>query len=78
MTARRNRARYASDALVERAVALSLKHGVKLKLAADGSVEITGKLDSRGADGAVSSAGGGADAEEAERWFRENSPAGRQ
>jgi len=54
---RRSRARYAKDDIAERAAVLSLKLGVKLILHADGSVEITGKLDSPPGDALASTAG---------------------
>jgi len=74
---RRARARYASDALAERAASLALKLGVKLKLSADGSVEITGKLDTQASDALALGQEGGADADDYEAWKREHFAAGR-
>lgn len=44
-TGPRQRSRYAPDAQVTRAAELALKLGMRLKLGADGSVEVLGRLD---------------------------------
>jgi hypothetical protein len=74
---RRPKARYASDALVDRAAELSLKHGVKLRLTPDGGVEILGKLDSLGPGGAGSGPEGETADEALAAWKAEHEPARR-
>lgn len=72
----RKRSRYAPDKEATRAAELALRLGVKLKLGADGSVEVLGRLDSPPPAGLASTPEGGDDAEDAERWFQEDRVAG--
>lgn len=72
---RRPRLRFASDAEIERAAAMSLKLGLALELRGDGSVRILGKLDSYPVDGATSADEEETPDEALERWRRESGAA---
>jgi hypothetical protein len=69
----RRRSRYAPNEHARRAGALALELGVKLKLNADGSIEITGRLDSSVTDGLASSEKGSTADEALAAWEAKHS-----